>query len=212
MLIHPWDEAGEVQWREVLAHTDFGLLIAAGRNRDYPVVVPTHFVVQGSQVLIHLAKPNPVWAAIAENAHVMVALTQDWTYVEAAWNSPDDPTHGVPTSYYTAIHLHCTAEILGESDQIAELLTNQVAHFEPDDTARVPVSVNYESDRRQMKAIRGLRLQIIEVRVKQKYGGNRSVEHRLAIADHLAERGAVGDEAARRHVLRRTPNSPTMQQ
>ena len=60
------------------------------------------------------------------------------------------------------------------------------------------------SDRRQLPGIRGVRIRVEGVRAKQKYGGNKTPEHRRAIAEHLAERDAPGDEAARGHLLRRT--------
>ena len=50
----------------------FGELIAAGRNRDVPVVVPTQFVLIGDEVLVHLLRPNPIWMAIAENPNVLL--------------------------------------------------------------------------------------------------------------------------------------------
>lgn len=76
MLIHPWHEATKDEWQELLTHVDFGQVVAAGRGRDYPVVVPTHFHYDGADhVWLHLARPNP--------------------------SAP--PEHGVPTSYYTAV-------------------------------------------------------------------------------------------------------------
>ena len=41
-----------------------------------------------------------------------------------------------------------------------------------------------------------------EVRAKFKYGGNVDAAHRVAVAEHLAERGGPGDAAARAYVLR----------
>ena len=74
MLIHPWDEASQDEWHEVLRHHDFGQLISAGRVDGYPVVVPTHFLYQGGdEVLLHLARPNPVWRAIEADPHVVLA-------------------------------------------------------------------------------------------------------------------------------------------
>lgn len=32
-----------------------------------PVVVPTQFVLGEEEVVSHLARPNPIWAAIEEN-------------------------------------------------------------------------------------------------------------------------------------------------
>ena len=95
----------------MLGPADFGQLVTAGHVDGYPVVVPTHFLYDGdSTVLLHLARPNPVWKALDADPHVVLSLTGDYTYVEADWNAnPDtDPTYGVPTSYYTAVQLLCT--------------------------------------------------------------------------------------------------------
>src|ERR1700709_856349 len=64
MLIHPWDAALEpAEWQQWLATTDhFGLL--AVNNLDpaqAPWVLPTHFTPAGDELLMHLARPTPVW-------------------------------------------------------------------------------------------------------------------------------------------------------
>lgn len=201
MLIHPWDQASDHEWGEVLSRHDFGTFIATGTG-NYPVAVPTHFVYDEGTVHTHFAKPNPVWAALKANPHAMLVINADWAYIEAAWNS-EDAEHGVPTSYYTSVQLLGRVELVSDPDELAQLLTSQLTRFEPVTSTRVPVATSHEPDRRQLKAIRGVRMHIVEVRAKQKYGGNRSLEHRGAVADHLLTRGAPGDAAAREHVLRR---------
>ena len=206
MLIHPWDEATREEWRGVLATADFGQLVTAGHVDGYPVVVPTHFVYDGdATVLLHLARPNPVWRALDEDSHVVLALTGDWAYVEAAWNADPgtDPEVGVPTSYYTGVQLLCRAEVVDDPDEKAAILATQLAHFEPPGSTRVTPSPDVESDRRKLPGIRGLRLHVEAVRAKMKYGGNKEPDHRREIADHLAERGGPMDAAARDHLLRR---------
>jgi transcriptional regulator len=208
MLIHPWDEASRAEWQDLLSRTDFGQLVTAGHVDGYPVVVPTHFLYDGdAQVLLHLARPNPVWRALDADPHVVLALAADYTYVEAAWNAdPDgDPDYGVPTSYYTGVQLLCTAEVVDDPEEKAAILRAQLGHFEPPGSTRVAPSVDVESDRRQLPGIRGLRLGIEAVRAKMKYGGNKTVEHRQQIAESLARRDGPMDQAARDHLLRRMP-------
>ena len=67
MLIHGVDRGNEDEWRAFVAAHPFGDLVAGGRNRDVPIVVPTQFVLDGEQITLHLARPNPIWAAIEEN-------------------------------------------------------------------------------------------------------------------------------------------------
>lgn len=206
MLIHPWDQATRAEWQDVLAAADFGQLVTAGHVDGYPVVVPTPFLYDGADtVLLHLARPNPVWRALAADPHVVLALTGDATYVEAAWNADPgtDPDVGVPTSYYTAVQLLCRAEVVDDAEEKAAILAAQLAHFEPAGSTRRTPSTTDDSDRRQLPGIRGVRLHLESVRAKLKYGGNKSPEHRAEIAARLAERDAPGDHAARAHLLRR---------
>jgi transcriptional regulator len=205
VLIHPWDAADDEEWRTWLAAHDFGQLIAAGRDRDVPIVVPTHFVFDGDRtVWLHLARPNPVWDALAENHRALLTVVDDYTYIRSSWNAgPTTPEElGVPTSYYAAAQLTCDARVIDDPAEKAELLNRQLAHFEPG-SGRLPVSVDQEADRRLLPGIRGIELTVTEVRAKFKYGGNKDVEHRCEIAARLAERGGPADAAARGHLLRR---------
>ena len=71
VFIHGVDAGDESEWRAFLAAHPFGELVAGGGpERRVPVVVPTQFVLDGDDVLIHLLARNPVWAAIAENPTV----------------------------------------------------------------------------------------------------------------------------------------------
>jgi transcriptional regulator len=206
MLIHPWDEATREEWQGVLARVDFGQLVTAGHVDGYPVVVPTHFLYDGEDtVLLHLARPNPVWKALEADPHVVLSLTGDYAYVEAEWNANEgtDPARGVPTSYYTAVQLLCRAEVVDDPEEKAAILAEQLTHFEPADSTRATPTADDESDRRQLPGIRGLRLHVEAVRAKMKYGGNKTPEHRHEIADHLTERDGSMDAAARDNLLRR---------
>jgi transcriptional regulator len=205
MLIHPWDAAvDDDEWKTWLASRDFGTLIASGRDRPVPVVVPTHFVYDGAEtVLLHLARPNPVWRAVEENPHVVLSVVDDVAYVPSLWKEvgDDEPGHGIPTSYYAAVALTCTCEVL-TGEALLDVLRTQLAHFESGSSVADP-SVHL----RELPRIRGLRLTVEAVAAKFKYGGNADEPHRAEVARRLAERGGRGDAAALEHLRRRTPPS-----
>jgi transcriptional regulator len=159
---------------------------------DLPVVVPTHFVWDGTAVLMHLARPNPALAALGERA--LFSVHGDWAYVPAAAKAigDEDPSLGIPTSYYAAVTLTCTVEVL-EGEQLLDLLRASLARFEPGSGVADP-SVHV----RKLPGIRGLRLTPVEVRSKFKYGGNVDDEHRAHLAPGLPP-------GARAHLERRTP-------
>jgi transcriptional regulator len=202
MLVHPWDAGhDEVEWRNFVTSQGFGQLIAPGRDREVPVVVPTQFVLDGDAVLLHLARPNPVWHAIDERPVALLSIAGDWAYVPSAWKATgdEDPAEGVPTTYYAATQLLCDVTVVDDDEGKLAILRRQLAAVEPELGAADP-SVHL----RKLPGIRGLRLVIREVTAKFKYGGNVDLEHRMAVAEHLAARGGPGDAAARDQLLRRT--------
>ena len=210
VLVHPWDAplGDDEIWSFVRAQ-GFGHLIAPGR-RELPVVVPTQFVVADSVapsrvVLLHLARPNPIWAALEENPTVLLSIAGDWAYVPSAWKAvgEEDPALGIPTTYYAAAQLVADASVVDDDDGKLAILRAQLAALEPEIAHADP-----EVHLRRVPGIRGIRLQVREATGKFKYGGNVDVTHRTAVAHHLAERNGPGDRAALGHLLRRLESQP----
>jgi transcriptional regulator len=202
MLVHPWDAPVDPdEWRDFVAAQGFGQLIAPGRDREVPLVVPTQFILDGDTVLLHLARPNPVWDALDERPVALLSVAGDWAYVPSAWKAigDEDPAEGVPTTYYAAAQLTCDVTVVDDDEGKLAILRKQLAAVEPGLGAADP-SVHL----RKLPGIRGLRLAVREVRAKFKYGGNVDREHRMAVAERLADRAGPGDQAARRQLLRRS--------
>lgn len=197
MLIHPWDLASPDEWRPWIADgRNFGHLVANGTG--WPVVVPTHFTGHGSDtLLVHLARPNPMRAAIEADPRVALTVLDDYAYIPSTWRPvPNQPVEaGVPTSYYAAVHFHCHATLVDDPQEKAELLTAQLAHLQPEgghanvDTAEGPYH-------RLLSGIFGIRLKVLEVRAKFKYDDHKPVDFREHVSEHLAERGGPHDHGA----------------
>jgi len=207
VLIHPWDaSASQDEWVSFVRAQQFGHLVAAGRGRDVPVVVPTQFALASPElVLLHLARPNPIWDALAENAAVLLSVAGDWAYIPAAWKAlgDEDPRMGVPTTYYAAVQLIGDATIVDDADGKAEILRAQLAVTEPGSGVADPIEHG-----RRLNGIRGIRIAVREVRAKFKYGGNVDAEHRAEVARRLAERHGPGDTAALGHLSDRSREFP----
>ena len=202
MFIRRHDEPlNDEEWHAFLAEHDFGELIAPGAERDLPIVVPAHFIYDGDRTaLLHLAKPNPVFEALAERPRAILSVFGAYTYIPGHWNQDE---YGVPTSYYAAVQLACDAEVLDDPAQIAGVLEQQLAHFQPEGK-HAPVEPGDNRYGELLGSIRAIRLTVTDVRAKFKFGANRTVQHREAVAAKLAERGRPLDVEARANVLRRT--------
>jgi transcriptional regulator len=208
MLIHPWDAAvGPEEWRSWLrAGRDFGQLVTGGG--EWPVIVPTHFLLDGDEILVHLARPNPIWPSITGSGRVVLSVVDDYAFVPGYWRSePDTPEdEGVPTSYYAAVQLRCLAQVVDDPREKAALLAKQLAHFQPEGRYAVPDPEGPHA--RLLPGIRGLRLTVVEALAKFKYDDPRPAGLRATIGQRLRERGGRLDVAAAEQQHRRSVARP----
>ena len=207
MLINSWDAAlSDAEWREWLATTErFGVL--AVNNLDpsqAPLMVPTHFTANGDDLLIHLAKPNPVWPHLETAHEVRLAVIGDYAYIPTYWRAraggPDED--GVPTSYYAAVQFLCRPTVVDEAQGKADILAVQLGDFQPEGR-HAEVRVDGGPYGRMLPGIRGLRLQVLRVDAKFKYDDSNPVEHRQRIVGYLEQRGRGLDAGAARQQQRR---------
>jgi transcriptional regulator len=195
----------ESEWRTFVASHAFGHLVAAGGpDREFPVVVPTQFVLAASTVWLHLVRVNPVFDALAENPRVVLSVADDWAFVPSAWKAigSEDPLAGIPTTYYGAVQLAGSARVHDERvtpGSVAEILRRQLSTFQPEVEVEDPAEVHAA----KLTGILGLEIPVSQVLAKFKYGGNVDAAHRRAVVARLLERDSPGDEAAAGHVLRR---------
>ncbi len=207
MLIHPWDAAlDEAEWRNWLAGTErFGIL--AVNNVDpaaAPLMVPTHFTHAGAHLLLHLARPNPIWPHLEAAAEVRLTVIGDYAYIPTYWRAkaggPDED--GVPTSYYSSVQFVCRPTILDDPEEKARILAAQLADCQPEGR-HAAVSVGEDPYGRMLPGIRGIRLEVLRVEAKFKYDDANPVEHRERVIDNLEQRGHRLDSAAAAQQRRR---------
>jgi transcriptional regulator len=195
---------GEAEWRPFVEANSFGHLVAPGRGRELPVVVPTQFVLDGDTVRLHLVRTNPLFAARAENPRVLLSVAGDWAFIPSAWKAvgDEDPALGIPTTYYAAVQLSGSATVHDERQapgSVAAILREQLQVIQPEVAVADPAAAHP----RKIESILGITIAVETVAAKFKYGGNVDAAHRLAVVDHLRGRGGPGDAAAAGHVLRR---------
>jgi transcriptional regulator len=81
-----------------------------------PLVPPLHFTVAGDELLMHLARPNPVWPHLEAAAEVRLAVTGDYAYIPTYWRAKagGPAEDGVPTSYYAAVQFLCRPTVVDD--------------------------------------------------------------------------------------------------
>ena len=136
---------GESEWRPFVEAQGFGHLVAPGRGLDYPVVVPTQFVLSGDEVLTHFAGPNPVFAALRSRPRAVLAIGGDWAFIPSDWKAIDeeDPAMGIPTTYYAEVQLRGRTQVRHEPSEVAEVLRRQLAVIQPDTPVADPEEAHW---------------------------------------------------------------------
>jgi len=207
MLIHPWDAAlDQAEWQEWLAASDrFGVL--AVNNLDptqAPLVLPTHFTVAGAELLVHLARPNPVWPHLQAATEVRLAVIGDYAYIPTYWRAkaggPDED--GVPTSYYASVQFVCRPTIVDDPQGKADLIAAQLADFQPEGR-HAEMAVDAAPYGRMLPGVRGVRLAVLRVEAKFKYDDHNPVDHRERVIERLEERDHGLDTGAAAQQRRR---------
>ena len=201
MLVRPHDAGrDDDEWRRFVTAQGFGHLVAGGTARRTPVVAASQYLLDGDCVVLHLAAANPLLGALAENPVAVLSVAGDWAYIPGAWKAigGEDPALGIPTTYYGAVQLTGPVTVLAHPDEVASVLRRQLGDLEPEGDL-----VDPSHHGAKLRAIRGLRLDIEQVRAKFKYGGNVDLPHREAVAGNLERRGGPGDAAAVAHLRRR---------
>jgi transcriptional regulator len=166
-----------------------------------PVVVPTQFVLDSDEVILHLVGKNPILEAIEEQPRVLMSVAGDWAFIPSSWKAvgEEDPLLGIPTTYYAAAQIQGSATIVSDVGEVAAILRRQLVALQPGLEVADPLAAHEA----QLSTIRGIRIVIEEVRAKFKYGGNVDVGHREAVIAALERRGEPGDLAAARQTRRR---------
>ncbi|GAA3368994.1 hypothetical protein GCM10020367_09580 [Streptomyces sannanensis] len=83
----------------------------------------------------HLARPNPLWPALEADPRVLLSVVDDYVFVPGPWQAPPHmpAEHDTPTGFYAAVQLRCTAHVVDDPAEKADLLNRQVGHFQPEE-------------------------------------------------------------------------------
>ncbi|WP_328832773.1 FMN-binding negative transcriptional regulator [Streptomyces sp. NBC_00252] len=207
MLVHPWDAPrDDTEWQRWLTTHDFGQLAVNGPPGEPPFVQPLHFFYdpERGEAITHLARPNPLLPALTADPQVVLSVVDDYAFIPGPWQADPDgpPEHGVPTSFYAAVQLQCTAHLVDDPAELAALLNRQVGHFQPEGGSST-VAAGEAPYGRLLSGIRAVRLEVTGVRAKFKYAGKRAAGVQDRIAAGLVARDGPRDAAAREHLVRR---------
>jgi transcriptional regulator len=176
-----------------------GLLVSRGSQGLVANAIP--FLIDGSASRLgtlraHMARANPQWRDLQENAEALVVFQGADHYVSPSWYAAKQETHKVvPTWNYVMVQARGLAKVIEEdawlSRQIEALTHSQEAGREaPWAVTDAPADFIAA----QRKAIIGVEIEIADIRGKWKTSQNRGAADRAGVVAGLE---ALGDEEAR---------------
>ena len=129
-----------------------------------------------------------------------MAVVDAYAFIPSYWNEPRP--YGVATSFYAAVQAIGTCRLVDDPEELADLIGYQLRDLQPEGGQTPPLDAEERLYLQMLKQIRGIELQISDVRAKFKFGGHKPAERRREIADRLGERAQGRDLAVRDALLR----------
>jgi transcriptional regulator len=170
---------------EILAFikaNSFGQLISTVGGQLFSTHMPFLLSDDQSKLLGHVAKQNPQWQDIHDQA-VLITLQGPHDYISPSWyKSP-----GVPTWNYQAVHIYGRCEVIRNPEQIKTIINTLTEKYESQ--FEKPWQANYQDV--MLQAIVGLEITITEIQCKYKLSQNRSMEDQQNVLKELENTESV---------------------
>jgi len=195
----------EDEWRAWIAQSaKFGVLAVGAGAGQAPILVPTHFVLSGDEIAMHLHKVNDAMPHLETGAQVSLSIVGDYAFIPGPWRAKDPANlhDGVPTSYYAAVNFVCEPTVVSEPAEVAQIIQAHMTEFQPAGDYAVVDSVTAPYGP-MMTIIRGVRLKIVSVDAKFKYDDHKSLQFRQDMIERLRDRNTHQDAGAAAQQFRR---------
>ncbi|HEX2553180.1 MAG TPA: FMN-binding negative transcriptional regulator [Microvirga sp.] len=177
MYVHPAFKTDLDQSLALLRERGFGTLVAV--DGAEPVAVHVPFVVSpdGGAIELHVARANPIHAAIARHPRVLLTCTGPDAYIAPVWYAS---ANQVPTWTYLAVHAAGVARLM-EPEELGPHLDRLSAQFESglSDDPWTPAKVDPQRIAAMSKAIVGIVIKLDSV------VGQHKLNQHKAMPDHL---------------------------
>jgi transcriptional regulator len=185
---------------DVIRSRPLGLLVAAGEAVTADAIP---FLVEetesGLRLVAHVARANPLWRRLQENAGVLVVFQAEDHYISPSWYATKQETgRVVPTWNYVMVQVRGRAIVHDDpvwTRSLVESLTRsqEQSRTQPWEVADAPEAFTAA----QLRAIVGFEIEVDEIKGKFKLSQNRNARDRSGVIAGLRETPAGAAMAAR---------------
>jgi transcriptional regulator len=193
MYIPKHFEASEETGREIMQAHGWALLVTAGED-GAPFCTHLALVWQDDgtphgSLIGHLARANPHWKLFASAAPSMALFWGPHAYVSPTWYAPGAK---VPTWNYVTVHAYGRPEIIEDTDEVLEVLTDLAKIYEGKEGWTLD-ALPPGNAAAQTRGIVAFRMKLTKIEAKTKLSQNRDMEDRTRVIAKLE--ASDGDDA-----------------
>lgn len=186
----------EAEVRALVAAVGAAELVTVGAD-GFPLATRLPVVWDDDRWVLHMARANPHWRAIAPGSPALAVVTGPEAYVSPSWYAAK-AEHGrvVPTWNYSAVQVRGRVTVHDDPEwcrAAVTLLTELQEGSRAEPWAVTDAPATYVD--KQLRAIVGLELQVEDVQAKAKLSQNRSAEDRAGVVAGLRETGGGRERA-----------------
>jgi transcriptional regulator len=180
----------------------FGTLMLNADPVPHVAHVPVLLSEDGSEVLIHLVRSNPIARALSTPLPARIAVTGPDGYISPDWYGTADQ---VPTWNYVAVQLTGMLELLPHG-KMREVLDTQSAYYEARLLPKTPWTTGKMTPDvldRMMRMIVPCRMTVSDIAATWKLGQNKPDAMRLSAAENV--QSGLGADLEQLAALMTTP-------
>jgi transcriptional regulator len=163
----------------------FAILISSTGDGPFATHLPVFVRETGADLILrgHVAKANPHWRHLEQQAHCMTIFHGPHAYVSA---SNYTTRENVPTWNYGAVHVSGNARVFARAEQVQEVLDELIGTFEPA-YADQWASLNDAYRERMLSHIVGFEIAVTKIEAKFKLSQNRTKEEQANVIASLEQ-------------------------
>lgn len=205
MYIHrlnSWENEPEII--EFIRKNAFATLVTQVEGKPWATHLP--FILsenpKGGAILSgHIAKANPQWKELSEDADALVIFQGPHAYISSSWYNHEN----VPTWNYLAVHIYGKIRII-EGEELMDHLKSLVDIYEERRQNRVRVETMTPAYvESQLKALVGFEVKIEDVHASAKLSQNRDDKNYQNIIENLTGSTHLLDKEIAEEMKKRRP-------
>ena len=205
MYIPKHFEASEETGREIMQAHGWALLVTAGED-GAPFCTHLALVWQDDgtphgSLIGHLARANPHWKLFAGAAPSMALFWGPHAYVSPTWYAPGAK---VPTWNYVTVHAYGRPEIIEDTNQVLEVLTDLAKIYEGKEGWTLD-TLPPSNAAAQTRGIVAFRIPLTKIEAKTKLSQNRELADRERVIAKLEESDGQDAQGTARWMKRVLP-------